>query len=64
MFTHAGENRREQCSKWKFMSASILIKSGTRLSRREKLKQRKTAIDKYRYEIQEYKQVPVWYTGI
>jgi hypothetical protein len=57
-----------QCSKWKFGSAGILVKSETRICLQEWKKNINGyrlvyAIDKCWYEIQEKKIVPVWYTG-
>jgi hypothetical protein len=51
-----------QCSKWKFRSAGIFLKSETSIYRQKKWKKingSSVYIDKCPYEIQEQKEVPV-----
>jgi len=49
-----------QCSKWKFRSVGIHLKSETRICHKENVKQMNIVyIDKCRYEIQKPKEVPL-----
>jgi hypothetical protein len=59
-------HRHNQGSKCKFRSAGILLKSETKICRQKNEKRLNgySSTDKCRHEIQEQKEVPVWYTGI